>query len=105
MGEGGDLGWFLSLGCGSGAQPPVTASTLGLASSLPAAWGSPASSAFLSAAVWEISSWHLLLEAHLEALSLDEEDGFLFLEKSVPSPFPASAPEAQGTLSLRALRR
>lgn len=27
------------------------------------------------------------LEAHLEALSSDEEDGFLFLENSIPSPF------------------
>lgn len=98
---GRDSGRFLSFRRGSGAQPPVTASSLGLASSLPAAWGSPARSALLPAAAWEISSRHLLLEAHLEALSVDEEDGFLFLENSIPSPFPASAPEAQSTLRPR----
>lgn len=68
----------------------------GLATSLcPVAF---ASSVLLLAALLEASSWHLLLEVHLGSLSLDEEDGLLFLDSSVPNCPPASAPEGQSTL-------
>lgn len=47
-----------------------------------------AGSVLLLAALLEASSWHLPLEVHLGSLSLDEEDGLLFLDSSVPNRPP-----------------